>query len=134
MSKFNRGNCLRVLLGIGTLILTSTTPAFADKPFGSTVKPTDSSASVSPAMGGLQLMPANIEIFGTVQSIDSIKGIVKVQGRSYHFAPEMSIHKADGTITSRHNMRLKKGMKIAIRHSVRMGRKTYIAEEIWVKK
>lgn len=134
MSKFSRENCLRALLGIGVMILTSTAPAFADKPFGSTVKPTDSSASVSPAMGGLQLIPANIEIFGVVQSIDSIKGIVKVQGRSYHFASEMNIHKADGTIASRHNMRLKKGMKIAIRHSAPKGRKTYIAEEIWVKK
>ena len=112
MNKLSKKYCLRTLFSIGTiLILFNTSPALAD----------------------LQLMPANIEIVGTVESIDSIKAVVKVQGRSYRFAKKMSLHKADGTIVKRPNIRLKKGMKIAIRHSAPTGNKTYIAEEIWVR-
>lgn len=88
----------------------------------------------TPAVADLQLMPANIEVFGSVESIDSIKGIVKVRGQSYRFAPKIRIHKMDGTVVNRLNMRLKKGMIIAIRHTAKSGSKTYIAEEIWVKK
>ncbi len=115
MNQCNRKHWRRVLLGAGVMLLLT-------------------SASISFAAEGLRLMPANIEIFGEVESIDSIKGVVKVRGRLYRFAPEMRIHKIDGTTASWHNMRLKKGMKISIRHSAPKGRKTYIAEEVWVKK
>ena len=112
MNKHNRIRGFGTLLGlITTLILLSTTPVAAD----------------------LQLMPANIEVFGTVESIDSIKGIVKVRGQSYRFAPKIRIHKMDGTVVNRLNIRLKKGMIIAIKHTAKPGSKTYIAEEIWVK-
>ena len=79
------------------------------------------------------LMMGALEIYGTVEAVDSIKGIVTVGGKAYRYAPQLKVYKADGVIGSSKTIRIRKGMKVAIKHAVEPGKKTLIAQEIWVQ-
>lgn len=79
------------------------------------------------------LIMGALEIYGTVETVDSIKGIVTVGGKAYRYAPQLKIYKAGGVTGSSQQIRIKKGMKVAIKHAVEPGNKTLIAQEIWVQ-